>query len=54
MLKYKETGDYNWNESYSSQKGDYEYPAEWEYKNSASSMSITDKQIKDFVVFEYV
>lgn len=52
--KYRETGEYNWNNSCGSQREDYEYPAEWEYKNSASSMSITHKQIKDFVVFEYV
>lgn len=52
--KYRETGDYNWNNSCGSQREDYDYPAEYEYKNSASSMSITDNQIKDFVVFEYV
>lgn len=52
--EYRNTGDYNWNNCSDSQREDYEYPAEWEYKNSASFMSITDKQIKDFVVFEYV
>lgn len=52
--KYRETGDYAWNDSCGSQREDYEYPAEYEYKNSTSSMSITAKQIKDFVVFEYV
>ena len=52
--EYRNTGDYNWNNCSGSQREDYEYPAEWEYKNSASSMSITEKQIKDFVVFEYV
>lgn len=52
--EYRNTGDYNWNNCSGSQREDYEYPAEWEYKNSASSMSITDKQIKDFVTFEYV
>lgn len=52
--KYKETGAYNWNNSCGFQKEDYEYPAEYEYKNSASSMSITNNPIKNFVVFEYV
>ena len=52
--KYRETGEYNWNNSCGSQREDYEYPAEWEYKNSTSPMSITDSQIKNFVVFEYV
>lgn len=52
--KYRETGEYNWNTCSSCQRDDYEYPAEYEYKNTTSSMSITHKQIKDFVTFEYV
>ena len=52
--KYRETEEYNWNTCSSCQRDDYEYPAEYEYKNTTSSMSITHKQIKDFVVFEYV
>ena len=52
--KYKETGECNYNTWSSCQRDDYEYSAVYEYKNTTSSMSIMYKQIKDFVVFEYV